>query len=133
MAIKRNPFAAGFRNLGTRSKQGRSASYITKKSLLKMMLEVELTAADLPVKFADQIREKCPGFLDNVERKFTMAQIMEMLQFQLLFSNSGYIVQDAINAIKDRAYGKPMQQIQLQHMDAEPTEMRLPNGRVIVI
>lgn len=133
MSVKRNPFAAGYKPSPGKSKQGQSARYITKKNLLKIMLDVDLTVADLPLFIADAIRKECPGFLDAVEKKFTMYQLMELVQLQLLFSPSHYVRQDAINAIKDRVEGRPMQKIQLEGMDAEPAEMVLPGGRVIVI
>ena len=56
-----------------------------------------------------------------------------MTQLQLLFSNSDYVRQDAINAIKDRVEGKPMQKIQVENMEVEPTQFILPGGRVLTI
>ena len=97
------------------------------------MLEVEITAKDLPTALADRIRAKLPGFIEDIDRKFTLRQIMELCQMQLLFSNSDYVVQDAINAIKDRIDGKAVQKIQMEQVESEPTEIKLPNGRVIVI
>lgn len=126
-----NPFKNGFKPNGKRNKQGQS--YMHKKTLLKHMLEVEITVDDLPVRFADFIRNRIPGFLEKVERKFTMRQIMELVQLQLLFSKSDYVRQDAINAIKDRIEGKPMQQIKVEAFTAEPTEIVLPQGRKIII
>lgn len=128
-----NPFKNGFVPTGKRKGGPKSQSFMHKKTLLKHMLEVELTIEDLPVRFADFIRNKIPGFLDTVERKFTMRQILEIVQIQLLFSKSDYVRQDAITAIKDRIEGKPMQQIQVQNLEAEPTEFLLPGGRKVVI
>jgi hypothetical protein len=128
---KKNPFASGFVPTGPR--KGKSGSFINKRSLLKMMLEIPLTVKDLPTWLADSIRAKAPGFLDNVERKFTMYQILEMTQLQLLFSQSDYVRQDAITAIKDRVEGKPMQKIQVENMEVEPTQFILPGGRVVTI
>lgn len=128
-----NPFKNGFKPTGQRSKQGKSQSYLTKKSLLKHMLEVDITVGDLPTEMADQIRSKLPGFLENVERKFTIRQVMELVQLQLLFSKSDYVKQDAITAIKDRTEGKPMQKVQVENLEAEPTEFVLTNGRRLVI
>jgi len=88
---------------------------------------------DLPTELADAIRRKAPGFLDKVDRKFTFYQLLEMTQLQLLFSNSDYVRQDAINAIKDRVEGKPMQKIQVENMEVEPTQFILPGGRVLTI
>lgn len=132
MKPAKNPFSSGFRPPAV-NKKGKPGSYLHKRSLLKMMLEIPLTVSDLPTWLADDIRRKCPGFLDNVERKFTMYQIMEMTQFQLLFSQSDYVRQDAINAIKDRVEGKPMQKIQVENMEVEPTQFILPGGRVLTI
>lgn len=127
----KNPFKNGFIPPSNVNKKGKS--YLHKKTLLRMMLETPLTVADLPTHIADKIRLKCPGVFENVERKFTFYQILEVSQLQLLFSNSDYVVQDAINAIKDRVEGKPMQMVQVQGMEAEPTEFTLPGGRKIVI
>ncbi len=128
---KRNPFANGFVPTGNRKKK--PGGFLTKRSLLKMMLETPLTVNDLPTWIADEIRRVAPGFLDNVERKFTMYQIMEMTQIKLLFSQSDYVKQDAITAIKDRVEGKPMQKIQVENMEVEPTQFILPGGRVLTI
>jgi hypothetical protein len=131
MSVAKNPVANGFRPTGPTKKKGQS--YVTKRSLLKMMLEVPLTVNDLPTWLADDIRRKCPGFLDSVERKFTMYQILELTQLQLLFSQSDYVRQDAVNAIKDRVEGKPMQKIQVENMEVEPTQFILPGGRIVTI
>lgn len=133
MGVAKNPFSSGFRPPSMTKRKGKAGGYLQKRSLLKMMLEIPLTVNDLPTWLADNIRAKCPGFLDNVERKFTMYQIMEMTQFQLLFSGSDYVRQDAINAIKDRVEGKPMQKIQVENMEVEPTQFILPGGRVLTI
>lgn len=127
-----NPFANGFVPTGKR-RQKQAQSYLTKKSLLKHMLEVDLTVQDLPTKMADELRKILPGWFDNVEKRFTMRQIMELVQFQLLFSASDYVKQDAINAIKDRVDGKAIQKMQFEKVDDEPTEFILPNGRRIAI
>lgn len=127
----KNPFASGFMPNGRRKKK--SQSYLTKKTLLKYMLEVDLTVHDLPTKMADDIRALVPGWFENVERKFTMRQIMELVQFQLLFSKSDYVRQDAINAIKDRVDGKAVQKVQFDPGEIEETVILLPNGRKIAI
>lgn len=132
LAKGKNPFASGFRPNGKR-RANYSTSYLTKKSLLKTMLEVDITVQDLPTSMADELRRILPGWFDNVERKFTMRQIMELVQFQLLFSKSDYVKQDAINAIKDRVDGKAVQKVQVEQAEAEPTEIKLPGGRVIII
>lgn len=124
-----NPFKSGFKPNGKRKK----ASFIHKKSLLKHMLEVDITVQDLPTELADELRKVLPGFVENVEKKFTFRQIMELVQIQLLFSRSDYVKQDAINAMKDRIEGKPMQKVQVENLEAEPTEFVLPNGRRLVI
>jgi hypothetical protein len=129
---KKNPFASGFQPTGKR-RANYSQSYLTKKSLLKTMLEVDITIQDLPVKMADELRTVLPGWFDNVERKFNMRQIMELVQFQLLFSKSDYVKQDAINAIKDRVDGKAVQKVQVEQAESEPTEIELPGGRIITI
>jgi hypothetical protein len=129
--LKSTPFKSGFVPNGKRRKK--SGGYITKRSLLQVMLEVDITVADLPTEFADNIRKRIPGFLENVEKKFTIRQVMEMLQLQLLFSKSDYVVQDAIMAIKDRVDGKPLQKLQVESLEAEPTELILPNGRRLTI
>lgn len=127
-----NPFASGFVPNGRRKKQ--SQSYLTKRSLLKYMLEVDLNIHDLPVVMADQLRNLLPGWFENVEKRFTMRQIMELVQFQLLFSKSDYVRQDAINAIKDRVDGKAVQRILMDDpAENEATEILLPNGRKIAI
>jgi hypothetical protein len=126
-----NPFASGFKPNGKRKE--RSQSYLTKKSLLKTMLEVDITIQDLPTVMADELRRVLPGWFDNVEKRFTMRQIMELVQFQLLFSKSDYVKQDAINAIKDRVDGKAVQKVQVEQAEAEPTEIKLPGGRIITI
>jgi hypothetical protein len=128
--LKHSPFKSGFVPNGKRRK---GSGYITKKSLLKEILEIDITVQDLPQEFADKIRTRLPGFLENVEKKFTIRQIMELMQLQLLFSKSDYVVQDAINAIKDRIDGKPMQKVQIENLEAEPVELVLPNGRRLVI
>lgn len=128
--LRSTPFKSGFVPNGRRKK---SSGYITKRSLLAMMLEVDITVQDLPTAFADSIRERIPGFLENIEKKFTIRQVMELLQIQLLFSKSDYVVQDAINAMKDRVDGKPMQKVQIESLEAEPTELILPNGRRLTI
>lgn len=129
--LKRSPFKSGFVPNGKRRKN--TGGYITKRSLLKEMLEIDITVQDLPTLFADQIRTKLPGFLENVEKKFTIRQIMELMQIQLMFSRSDYVVQDAISAMKDRIDGKPMQKVQIENLEAEPTELILPNGRKLLI
>lgn len=126
-----NPFASGFVPNGRRKKKDQS--YLTKKSLLKHMLEVDLTVQDLPTSMADELRRILPGWFDNVERRFTMRQIMELVQFQLLFSKSDYVKQDAISAIKDRVDGKAVQKMQFEQVEPDPTEFILPNGRKIAI
>lgn len=129
---KGTPFAPGFVPNGRRNPQ--RGGYITKRGLLRIMLEQDLTVKDLPEHLADRIREVAPGFLDHVKRKFTMYQIMELVQLQLLFSKSDYVRQDAINAIKDRVEGKPTQKLQLERPPEEETaEMVLPNGQKIYI
>ena len=127
----KNPFASGFVPNGKRRKK--SHSYLTKKSLLKYMLEVDLTVDDLPTKMADELRNLLPGWFENVERRFTMRQIMELVQFQLLFSKSDYVRQDAIKEIKDRVDGKSVQRVLVDSGELEPTEIMLPNGRKIAI
>lgn len=127
-----NPFASGFKPNGKR-RANYSQSYLTKRSLLKTMLDVDITIHDLPTVMADQLRNKLPGWFENVERKFTMRQIMELLQFQLLFSKSDYVVQDAIKEIKDRVDGKAVQKIQVEQTESEPTEIVLPGGRKLII
>jgi hypothetical protein len=129
--IKRNPFKSGFVPTGKRS--GKNKSVFSRRNLLKFMLEVDITAKDLPLEIADMIRNKIPGFIEDIDRKFTLAQIMELTQLQLLFSNSDYVRQDAIEAIKNRIDGKPVQSIQIQQIETDPTEIVLPNGRKIVI
>jgi hypothetical protein len=131
MAAKNNPFKNGFRPNGKRTAQ--TQSYMNKKALLRYMLDVDITVTDLPIVIADHIRTQVPGFLENVERKFTMRQILEVVQIQLLFSRSDYVKQAAIIAIKDRIEGKPMQKIQVDNAEADPTEFILPNGRKIAI
>lgn len=126
-----NPFASGFVPNGKR--RAHSQSYLSKKNLLKHMLEVDITIQDLPIKMADELRLKLPGWFDNVERQFNMLQVMELLQFQLLFSRSDYVKQDAITQIKDRVYGKPKQTLTIEPQESEPTELKLPSGRIIVI
>lgn len=125
----RSPFKSGFVPNGRRKKGG----FITKKNLLKHMLEVNITVADLPVKMADEIRRKLPGFLENVEQAFTVRQVMELVQIQLLFSKSDYVKQDAIKEMKDRIDGKAVQKLVIDSMDAEPTELVLSNGRRVAI
>jgi hypothetical protein len=132
MAASKNPFKNGFKPTGQRSAP-KNGSYLNKKALLKYMLDVEITAQDLPIRIADYIRGEIPGFVENVERKFTMRQILEIVQLQLLFSRSDYVKQAAIIAIKDRIEGKPMQKIQVDNLEADPTEFILPNGRKIAI
>jgi hypothetical protein len=126
-----NPFASGFVPNGRRKKK--SQTYLTKKNLLKHMLEVDITIADLPVKMADELRKVLPGWFDDVEKRFNMQQIMELTQLQLIFSKSDYVKQDAITAIKDRVYGKPKQTLSIEPQESEPTELKLPNGRIIII
>lgn len=126
-----NPFASGFVPNGRR--RAHSQSYLSKKNLLRHMLEVDITIQDLPVKMADELRKKLPGWFDNVERQFNMLQIMELVQLQLVFAKSDYVKQDAITAIKDRVYGKPKQTLALETQESEPAEIKLPNGRVIII
>lgn len=131
-----NPFASGFKSgfipTGKR-RANHTQSYLTKKSLLKLMLEVDITIQDLPTTMADQLRDMLPGWFEHVEKRFTMRQIMELVQFQLLFSRSDYVRQDAVNAIKDRVDGKAVQKMQFETTEADPTEFKLPNGRIIVI
>lgn len=126
-----NPFASGFVPNGKRRQS--SHSYLTKKSLLKHMLEVDITIQDLPTKMADELRTVLPGWFDNVEKRFSLRQIMELVQLQLLFSKSDYVKQDAINAIKDRVDGKAVQKLQFETVEPDPTEIILPSGRKIVI
>jgi hypothetical protein len=129
---RKNPFASGFVPNGKRNP--RSQSYITKKHLLKTMLEVDITIQDLPTNLADRLRHMLPGWFESVEKKFTMRQIMELVQFQLLFSSSDYVKQQAIEAIKDRVDGKAVQTVKLDAMvEPDPTEIVLPGGRKIVI
>lgn len=97
------------------------------------MLEVDITIQDLPTSMADELRRILPGWFDHVERKFNMRQIMELVQFQLLFSKSDYVKQDAIDAIKDRVDGKAVQKVQIEQAEAEPTQIVLPGGRTIII
>lgn len=126
----KNPFKSGFIPNG---KRRGNQSVFKRRDLLKHMLEIDITAADLPVQIADMIRTKIPGFIENVERKFTLAQIMELTQLQLLFSSSDYVRQDAIEAIKNRIDGKPVQSIQIQQVETDPSIIILPNGRQITI
>ena len=126
-----SPFLSGFVPNGRR--KNKSQSYLSKKNLLKHMLEVDITIADLPVKMADELRDKLPGWFEDVDKRFNLLQIMELTQLQLIFSKSDYVKQDAITAIKDRVYGKPKQVLSIEPQESEPTELKLPNGRVIVI
>jgi len=131
MAPSRNPFASGFVPNGR--KKGEKG-FATRRDLLKHMLHVDLRIVDLPVVMADQLRAKFPGMFDNIHRKFTMAQIMELTQLQLLFSPSDLVRQQAINAIKDRTEGRPVQKLQLSPGQTEdPTQLVLPNGLIIDI
>lgn len=127
-----NPFQSGFVPTGRRRKNY-SQSFLTKKSLLKHMLEVDITVRDLPTKMADDLRTLLPGWFDHVERRFTMRQIMELSQLQLLFSRSDYVRQDAINSIKDRVDGKAVQKLELARAEDDPTEFILPSGRRVQI
>lgn len=127
-----NPFASGFVPNGKRRKKD-SYSYLTKKGLLKHMLEVDITITDLPTKMADELRRKLPGWFENVNKRFTMLQVIELVQLQLVFAKSDYVKQDAITAIKDRVYGKPKQTLTIEPQESEPAEIKLPNGRIIVI
>ena len=127
-----NPFANGFVPTGKRA-QKQSGSYLTKRNLLKHMLEVDITVADLPTRMADNIRKILPGWFEDVEKRFTMRQIMELVQFQLLFAKSDYVKQGAVNAIKDRVDGKAVKKLQIEDVNTEPAELVLPNGRKIVI
>lgn len=124
-----SPFKSGFIPNGRRKKQ----TYLTKKSLLKHMLEVDITVTDLPTHIADELRLMLPGWFENVESRFNMRQIMELVQFQLLFSKSDYVKQDAITAIKDRVEGKAVQKMQIEGTEPDPTEFILPNGRKVAI
>jgi hypothetical protein len=133
LAVKRNPFKPGFRNPGEKRVYDGQNKWTRRKSLLKMMLEVQLTANDLPEYLADSLRVRFPGLLDDISHKFTMWQVMEMTQFQLLFSKSDYVRQGAIIAIKDRVEGKPMQKVQVESLETDPTEFLLPNGRRLII
>lgn len=126
-----NPWKTGFKPNGKRSNKTRA--FFTKKTLMQTMLSLEITVADLPTHFADKLRAKYPGFLERVDKKFTMAQILELAQFQLLFSKSDYVVQDAIIAIKDRNEGKPMQMLKVQQLEVEPTKFILPDGQEVFI
>lgn len=128
---RKNPFASGFVPNGKRNP--RSQSYLTKKNLLKTMLEVDIRVLDLPTSLADRLREILPGWFEDVEKKFTMRQIMELVQFQLLFSKSDYVKQQAIEAIKDRVDGKAVQTTKVELVEPEPTEFVLPGGRTIII
>lgn len=128
---KGNPFVSGFVPNGRRKK--RTTSYLAKKSLLRTMLEVDITVQDLPAHMADELRNVLPGWFENIETKFNMRQIMELIQLQLLFSKSDYIKQDAINAIKDRVDGKAVQKMQFENVEPDPTEFILPNGRRLII
>lgn len=121
----RNPFATGFKPTGNKPRQ---KGFGTKRALLRHMLEVDIRIGDLPVYMADKLRAEFPGLFENVTRKFTMAQIMELTQLQLLFSRSDLVRQHAINAIKDRTEGKPVQKVQLEAGDEEPTRLKLANG-----
>ena len=126
-----SPFMNGFVPTGKRSTKHQT--YLKKKTLLKHMLEVDITVHDLPTKMADDLRSFLPGWFDDVEKRFTMRQIMELVQFQLLFSKSDYVKQDAIDAIKDRTEGKAVQKMQIEQVESEPTQIILPNGRKIDI
>lgn len=121
------PFMAGY-DIGTSTKKG-----VQTKTLLKRMLAAPLTIQDLPTKMADQLRKDFPGFFDDIERKFTMSQVVEMIQFKLLFAKSDYVKQNAIEAIKNRVEGKPMQKLQVEEVDHDPTEFVLSNGRKLTI
>lgn len=131
LSVKKNPYAMGF----LASQRGKTPSgFLHKRSLLKLMLDVELRPVDLPTHIADAIRKVAPGWLDNIDRKFTMYQVMELVQLQLLFSESDYVRQQAIDAIKDRVEGKPVQKLQLAPLEEpDPAELILPGGRRIVI
>lgn len=127
----RNPFKSGFAPNGKRGTTGKS--YVTKRALLRYMLEVDLTVQDLPTHMADELRKRWPGMFESVERKFNWQQILELTQLRLVLSPSEKVQQQAINAIKDRTEGRPMQKIQVQQEDEEPAEMTLPNGMKIRI
>lgn len=123
------PFMAGFDVEQARNnKKGVKA-----KSLLKRMLDVPITVQDLPTKMADKLRKEYPGFFDDIDRKFTMKQVVEMIQFNLLFARSDFVKQNAIEAIKNRIEGKPMQRMQVEEVDSDPTEFILSNGRKLTI
>lgn len=131
LPLSRNPFKSGYTPTGKKGKHGNS--YITKRALLRYMLEVDITVQDLPVVIADELRARWPGLFESVERKFTWGQIMELTQLKLVLSKSEKVQQQAINAIKDRTEGRPMQKIQVQQEDEEETELVLPNGMRIRI
>lgn len=129
MAASRNPFANGFVPTGKQRQKG----FATRRGLLRHMLEVDLRIVDLPVVLADSLRAEFPGMFENVHRKFTMAQIMELTQLKLLFSKSDLVRQRAIDSIKDRTDGKPMQKPGGETPEEEPTQLVLPNGDTIFI
>lgn len=131
LAPSRNPFQSGFSPNGRRKKQG--GSYVTKRALLRYMLEVDITVQDLPTVLADEIRALWPGMFENIEKKFSWGQVLELTQLKLVLSKSEKVRQQAINSIKDRTEGRPMQKIQVQQEDEEETELVLPNGLKIRI
>lgn len=100
IAPKHNPFRPGFAPNGKRN--GGRGGFATRRGLLRYMLDLELTTQDLPTKMADELRRKWPGLFENVEKKFTWAQILDLTQLQLVLSPSEKVQQQAINAIKDR-------------------------------
>ncbi len=126
---RKNPFGNGFIPKGNSTRQ----TYLKKRTLLKVMLEVDIRIQDLPTSLADNLRDILPGWFEDVEKKFTMRQIMELVQLQLLFSKSDYVKQSAIEAIKDRVDGKAVQTTKVEVVEAEPTEFVLPGGRKIII
>lgn len=103
------------------------------RTMLKRMLECEITVQDLPVKIADKLRKEHPQFFDDIERRFTFSQILELVQLNLLFAKSDYVKQQAIEAIKNRVEGRPTMKLQVQEIEEDPTEFILSNGRKITI
>lgn len=128
---EKSPFKNGW--VPTHRHRGGVQTFITRKGLLKHMLEMDITVDNLPIHMSEKIREVLPGWFDDVERRFTMRQIMELVQFQLLFSNSDHVRQEAINSIKDRVDGKVIQKLQFEDTVPEETEILLPNGNRIII
>ena len=104
--IKEHGFGKNPKNI---NKTGANKGSKWNATLLKELLNIDLSNTDLEQ--FKELEQKFPNvFGDNPEKNFHL--FMELKQISLVFDKNGAVAQKAIDSIKNRIEGKPLQSIE---------------------